>query len=422
MPGKKNKKNKSAEAEIGTKAETIKEIYAHGEEIRLPSKTLNWVAVLLVATFCGLVAGFFGGWWEVRMSPSWMNLDEEVPVNQIANILDIASQQNKNLKESFDQITLQNLSNQTVSIYQAKSSSTNIFNNLYADDNFTGNGLVITSDGWLVTSATVMPDLNEDYLIITSDRQGYEPEDFIADDYTGLLFIKISATGLSPITISSTDQVDLTQDLIALRNTLRYQQPQIQSVRLANKNYKPINKLTDYLHSTQSNNTYLLLDRFLPVYYSGSLLATSNGEMVGLIYGSSTAGETLAIPGFYLQVAIINFLNNQAEVKHNSLGIHYFDLAEVVGLSADMNQGYSRGSLIWGNKDLNLPAVQADSVAAKADLVAGDIILAVNNQELNAQVSLNQLLQEYPLGATITLHILNIEGEEVEVIITLDTN
>jgi S1-C subfamily serine protease len=422
MSGKKNKKQSSVEDEVGVKAETIKEIYAQGEEIKLPGKTLPWLAVLIVTIFCGLVAGFFGGWWEVKMSPSWMNLDEEVPANQIASILDIASQNTKNLEGTFDQTTLQNFSNQTVSIYSGKGGAINVFNNLYSDDNFLGSGLVVTSDGWLVTTTTVLSDFNEDYLIITSDRQGYQPEKFVLDDYTGLVFVKIAASNLSPITISSTDSVSLTQNLVVLRNTLRYQQPQLQSVKLAAKNYQPIDKLSDYLHSTDSNDSYLLLDRSLSESYQGSLLAANSGEVVGLIYRVATDGETIAVPGFYLQVAVINFLNNQTEVKHNSLGVSYFDLAEVVGLATDLNQGYSRGGLLWDNVASGQAAVAAESAAAQADLVAGDIILTVNGQELNAQTGLNKLLQEYPLGATVTLHILSAAGEEKDVIVTLDTN
>lgn len=417
MTTKKNKKNKKV---VNEKAETIKEIYAQGEEIRLPSKALNWTAVMIVSICTGLIAGFFGGWWQMRMQPSWMIDKQQQTNNQISSILDLASQQSKTLKKSFDQITLQNLTNQTVLIYNVKEkSSKNDFNNLYSDDNLLGSGLIITSDGWLITNRAVIDDLNDSYLIITSDRQGFEPTDYIVDTFTDLVFFKIDQTDLNPITISSTSSIGFSDNLIVLRNTLKYQQPQINYVQLMSKDYKPIEKLTDYLHSTEKNDSYLQLNKRLASEFNGSLLATSNGEVVGLVY--EKAELSLAIPGFYLQVAVINFLNDQTKVSHNSLGIHYLDLAEIVGLPTELHQGYSRGALIYGSASPDKPAVIADSVASQAKLVSGDIILAINEQELNAATNLNKLLQEYPLRSTITLGIQSADGETKEIIVTLDT-
>ncbi|MFW0862284.1 MAG: S1C family serine protease [Candidatus Komeilibacteria bacterium] len=419
MTLKRKPKKKAAQktAEENSRAETIKEIYLQDDEIRLPQQALNWTAVVIVSLLFGLVAGFFGSWWQIRMRPGWLYTDTKTGP-EISEILDLAAKQNDNIKNSFDNITTQNLSNQVVLIYANNySAKADEWDLLYTDDNLKGNGLIITSDGWIVTSKAVIDDVNDDFLIITNDRQGYEPIDFVVDSYNDLVFVKIDKGDLSPITIKSADNTKFSDDLLVLRNTLKFNQPLQLHTKLIAKDYAVVEDGTDFLHSTDYNDTYLVIKDVLLDSFVGAPLANSNGDVIGMVIG-----EDKAINGFNLQVTVRNFLSSEAMVNHNSLGIHYIDLAEVVGLTADLHQGYNKGALVYGNEDLDKAAVMEDSTAAGAKLVSGDIILKVNDQAIESGTSLNKVLQEYPLGSTVTLSVLRAGGETEDIILTLDIN
>jgi S1-C subfamily serine protease len=419
-PIKKVRPNKAIKVENG-RAETIKEIYLQDTEIKLPQHALNWTAVVIISLLFGLVAGFFGSWWQIIMKPAWLYPDQN-DTQQISEILETAARQNDVIKDSFDGITTQNLSNQSVLIYLNNfSEDSDEWDGLYTEENFQGSGLIVTSDGWLVTTSSVINDVNDDFLIITSDRRGFEPIEFVIDEYNDLVFVKIEVSGLSPITIRSTDNIKASDDLLVLRNTLKYQQPILYHTKLMARNYTLINDSTDFLHSTNKNDIHILLKDNLGSEFVGASLANSNGEVIGLITADGDE-NTMTVTGFNLQVAVRNFLSSEAIVQHNTLDIHYLDLSEVVGLSAELHRGYNKGALIYGNDDLDKDAVEEDGVAAIAKLVSGDIILAINDQSIESGSGLNRLLQEYPLGSTVTLTVFGLDNEIKEVIITLDIN
>ncbi|MFW0837731.1 MAG: PDZ domain-containing protein [Candidatus Komeilibacteria bacterium] len=416
MPTK--KKTTTTKAEIkkadNKKAETIKEIYASGEEIVLPTKTLNWLAVVIVALVAGAAAGWFGGWWQAQINGLVIN--NEVKDNNVSSIIDLANNQNDKLKKSFDQVTLDNLATQTVGIYLAPAGGSPL-QEIYKESNLVGQALVITSDGWLLTNDSVLTNDPDKYLIITSSRAGYGIDQVVRDAFSHLVFIKIDADKLNPIAISRADNIEYNDDLISMRQNVRYNQPDINYIRLTNKHFVAWQEAADFLHTTDINDVYLKLNQVLAANNDGSMLATQAGEVIGMLYQGDDAGIIRAVPGFYLQLAVSNFLSDQTRVNHNSLGVSYIDLAETVGLPQSMHQGYNRGSLLFGTD--GQPAVEKDSVADKAKLVAGDIIIAVNDQELNAATGLTRLLQEYPLGATVTLTVVHEDNSTEDIIVTL---
>ncbi len=416
MSLKKKPKPKAAKAD-NSRAETIKEIYLQEDEIRLPQQALNWTAVVIISLLFGLVAGFFGSWWQIKMQPNWLYTDVSTGPG-ISEILDLAAQQNDNIKNSFDNITTQNLSNQTVLIYTNNySASSDEWDALYTDDNLQGNGLIVTSDGWIVTTDSVITDVNEDYLIITNDRQGFEVVEFVVDSYNGLVFLKIDKSDLNPITIRTADSVKFGDNLLVLRNTLKFNKPFQLHTKLIAKDFTLIEDSSNFLHSTDKNDLNLVIKDSVGREFVGSPLANSNGDVIGILIG-----DNMALSGLNLQITVRNFLSSEAMVNHNSLGVNYIDLAEVVGLPASLHQGYNKGALIYGNEELGIDAIVEDGAAARAKIVSGDIILKVNDQLIESGSSLNRLLQEYPLGSTVTLSVLRASGDIEDIIITLDIN
>ncbi|OIO45826.1 MAG: hypothetical protein AUJ28_03610 [Parcubacteria group bacterium CG1_02_37_51] len=402
------------------KAETIREIYAQSEDIKLPTKHLNWTAVFVLATLCGLLAGFFGGYWQAKSEPAWLTNVNDQETEDIGTILDLATSTDR-LSRDFNILTIESLSGQTVAIYQLKAFDKNEdFDNFYSDDNLVGQGLIITTDGWIVTHGGVINDFNEEYLVITSDRQGYNIEEFIYDKFADLVFIKIDQDNLKPITMGSLSSIANNEDLVVIKNNLRYRQPSVSYVRLSNRDYLPVTETSDYLRSTENLRSFILLGDQFPLVYAGAMLANGDSEIIGLLYSNGESTIQYAIPIFYIKIAVTNFLADLEKIPRNSLGLSYLDLAEVVGLSSDLHRGYSKGLLVYGNEQLEIEAVIPKSAAAQAKLEQGDIILAINDQEITAKDNFTKILQGLALGTTITLDTIKTDGTEEKIILTLD--
>jgi len=76
--------------------------------------------------------------------------------------------------------------------------------------------------------------------------------------------------------------------------------------------------------------------------------------------------------------------------------------------------------LVYGNEQLEIEAVIPKSAAAQAKLEQGDIILAINDQEITAKDNFTKILQGLALGTTITLDTIKTDGTEEKIILTLD--
>ncbi|MCR4280483.1 MAG: PDZ domain-containing protein [Candidatus Komeilibacteria bacterium] len=413
----KDKKNSST---TNQRAETIQDIYGQGEVMRVPTRALNWVAVIIIALVLGVVGGYLGGWLQTIWQPTWL-LSNAPVVNEPTdgvNIIDLGKEQNK-LRESFDQLTLNNLSAQTVAIYRSRPrNSEQPLQGVLTDKDLAGQGIIITSDGWIISHDGVIKDVEADYLVITTDRQGLAVEQIIADDFTGLVFIKVAGQNLRPAVLKPASTVSAQQGLMIVRQTLQPHEPALHFTRLSQWDYKPLREADDYFHSTEKLDSWLRLSSVVEATFNGSPIATAEGDIVGLL--RAEAGESLGIPGFYLQLAVSNFLSNRQEPVYNRFGISYLDLAEVVGLPPQLLREQGGGALIYAPGSQK--AVIANSPAAKSNLQKGDIILAVDDQMLNASVSLMRVLQEYPLGSTVKMKVLKTgQTEPEEIIVILST-
>ena len=274
-------------------------------------------------------------------------------------------------------------------------------NDYYELDNEAGQGLVLTSDGWIISSfsppeaaeyqkaadknkTSAKANLLSAYVIIDKDGNVYPVDDIVFDSKSDFSFWHIKAIDLPVKRFVTPNEIGNGEVALALNwNSWSW---------LTSIVGRTMKTSPDAVRSSDNYDGQLVLDGSVPADFFGAFLFNLNGDILGLI---DSQGAVYPVNNF---IGCINCLLKDRSVEYPFLGVNYIDLS---GLTAP-GLASGKGALIA--KDKSGVAVAKDSPAA-ADLQAGDIILSANNIELNADHGLNQVVSSLAPGDKIVLSV-----------------
>jgi len=393
---------------------TIEEIYKQDFQAPLKiSKSSGSLKTAILVIFFSVIGGFLGGVASNGYVSQDLTAITQINTNNTPEVIDLEFLLSKEDQE-YSKV-LSQLRSQVVGFYK-KRTSEEILGSLYLEKDFLGSGVIVTSDGWLLTHKQVVG--NEDYVIITADKKALEPLKEVVDPLTNLVLVQVSASDLAPVKFADLNYLQVTNPILAVRYSAQNHGSDIIKTSVQRFSYHDQVKANDFLLSTEKIDHYLKITNDFDLVYNGGILFNGNNEVVGLMFESGRAEIRLAIPGYYLKSAVSNFLSSSAEVIRSQLGVNYLDLSESLGLAENITEGRVKGAVLLGNLDLNILAVAEGSPAAEAGLKAGDIIIKVNNEEVDEKNSLTKLIQDYTPGQELTLTFIR-AGEEQEVKVVL---
>jgi len=115
----------------------------------------------------------------------------------------------------------------------------------------------------------------------------------------------------------------------------------------------------------------------------------------------------------------LDSIKKYGEIIRPVLGVRYvmLTLAQAVAI----NQSLEYGALIVGDKVGLTDPVLKKSNAFKAGLKEGDVILAVNDQKLDLEHSLNEVVRNFEPGAKISLVVWH-KGKQMTYEIILNSS
>ena len=405
MP-KEDKKNKNADA--------LKEIYQ--QDIQAPVQIerhtdLKFILLYLIISLLGVFVGALVK--ESLIGDQTPGPAANLNQSNNAQVLDLEFLLSKE-DQQYNAVLTQ-LKSQVVGFYKKKTGS-DILDAIYLEKDFLGSGIIVTSDGWLLTHKQVVA--GEDYVIVTADKKVLEPLKEVIDDFNNIVLVQVGAQGLSPVKFADLDYLQVANPLLAVRYSAQNHGSDIVKTSIQRFAYHDQVKPEDFLLATEKIDHYLKIADDFDLVYNGAALFNENSEVAGLMFESGRDQIRLAVPGYYLKSTVSDFLFSSAEVVRSSLGVHYIDLSESLGLAEDVTEGRTKGAVILGDLNAKVPAVATGSAAAEAGLKAGDIVLKVNNEEVNEKDSLTKLVQDYTPGQEITLTVLR-AGQEIEVKVIL---
>ncbi len=267
-----------------------------------------------------------------------------------------------------------------------------------------GSGVIISSDGTVVTNHHVVEDANSVKVILSTGEE-YPAELVATDAQTDIAVLKIEATDLPCAVIGDSDELVVGQEVIAVGNPLGELGGTVTNGIISA--VKRTIFLEDYTMSLIQTNTAINPGN------SGGGLFDASGKLIGIVNAkySDTGVEGLgfAIP---INTAMhsaqdlidVGYVTGRISVGLNLLGIYDQQTAFQYRVS-------KFGVYVYSTVD--------GSSAEKAGFKTGDLILSIDGVEINSTEEIKDLFNGREVGESVTVRIeRNDEEMELDLVLT----
>ena len=279
-----------------------------------------------------------------------------------------------------------------------------------------GSGFFVASDGLIVTNDHVVSDPHAQYTVYTNDGQEHTAKVIAQDATDDIAFLKISGTGYPYLTFDDSSKLQLGQSVIAIGNALGEFRNTV-SVGVVSGLSRSIVAGDTATGGTESLPQVIQTDAAINPGNSGGPLLDLLGKVIGVnvAVAQGSQGIGFALPGNMVAEAVASVEAN-GTITFPYMGVRYVPVTPT--LAKDKKLSVTYGALVIAGSGANQPAVIPGSPAAKAGLVAGDIILDFNGTKLTNDVNLTDLTRAQHVGDTVTLTVLhNGKQETVHVVL-----
>jgi len=363
----------------------------------IAKKKHRWYYVVILVFTC--IIGILG--YEL-----W-NLYTHIPVGDASSSTVQAQrtvQTVEELSETSRTITdvLENVTSTVVGISKLKDKGNTIFLPNGSAELGLGTGVIVSSDGYILSNAHVTGDKFTSCYVTLEDGSTYTAKVVWTDTSLDLALCKIKATNLPfcPLGDSSTSKVG--QTVFAIGNPIGFEfQRTVTS---------GIISAVDRSMKFEENGSISYMDDLLQTDAtinpgnSGGPLINLDGEMIGITTVKITSAEGMgfAVPIHSVKPVITKFIQD-GKFEEASLGVFAYDKNVIPYL--DTSAKFETG--------IYIADVTKKSAAEKAGLKAGDIILNIDGKSLQKMSDLRLYIYEKAPGDKVSLTILRNKKEQV---------
>ena len=269
-----------------------------------------------------------------------------------------------------------------------------------------GSGVVISSDGYILTCAHVVSGASN--ITVTIGDTDYPATVVGEDDTSDVAVLKIDATDLTPATVGNSDNLAVGESVLAVGNPLGELGGTVTSGIVSALNRSVT------IQGTSSTNTMSLIqmDASVSPGNSGGGLFNMNGELIGLVNAKSSSSDAEGL-GFAIPI------NDAIKVAQELLENGYVTGRPYLGITylavTDAQTASQLGVNAYG---VYVVEVVKGGPAEKAGLQAGDRIVSVDGTEIASKDDLGTLMQKHAAGDTLSITIAR-EGQMQTVNVTL---
>jgi serine protease Do len=354
--------------------------------------------IVLLAIGAGLISGLVGGFLFIRFAPSLIPTSKQsVLLQQSSAAIDVA----KKVSPSVVSITSQS----TGFSFFGRSQTTQ----------GAGTGLIVGSDGLILTNSHVVPDGSTNLSVFTSDGKEYKNAQVIARDaQNDLAFLRINASGLKAAELGDSAQVVVGTQVIAIGNALGQYQNTVTEGIISGIG-RPVAAGDQQGQDVEQLQNLFQTDAAINPGNSGGPLVDLSGKVIGI--NTAVAGNAQNI-GFAIPInqakAELASVKASGKISKPYLGVRYIPVTKE--FASSNNLSVTKGAYISGD-DQNA-AVVSGSPAATAGLKQGDILIKIDNKNIDENNSLSTIIGQYKVGDTVKLTFIR-DGKEQTVSVKL---
>lgn len=278
-----------------------------------------------------------------------------------------------------------------------------------------GSCVVLSADGHIVTNYHVIEGASQVKVILNGTT--YDAEVVGSDPSSDIAVLKVDPgdAELTPIEFGDSSAVRVGQWVMTLGT------PYGESESVSSGIVSGVSRTASLsLDSTEAYYVGMIQsDAMINSGSSGGAMVNADGQLIGITTLSSSesgdwAGMSFAIPSNYVK-NVVDQIVEKGTVSHPLLGVSVADL-----MSAYHQYYYDGGS----NSSIlgaYVAKVTEGSGAAEAGIQAGDVITAIDGEEVYYADELIIQVRSHQIGDTVTLTV-NRDGEELQIDVTLGSD
>lgn len=280
---------------------------------------------------------------------------------------------------------------------------------LSEDDVVQGEGLVMSADGWILTTRDQLAkfahgkDVYSGFAVM-KDGERFVVEKVVLDTQTRAVAVRVSAAqGWVPSELAREDEVPAGGMVLGLESAQKVYTLSVSGRTLRDDDgIVPIEDVSSRWDIAGGDT-----------YNSGLPLFTAQARLFGFVTSEGDAFSAQALRPFIKQVL------RGSSIAHAALGVRVTDLSHTSSLDPEITRGYRDGVLVIAPAG-ERTGVVTGGPADGAGITDGDIILALDDVQITRTTTCADILASYAPGQQVSLRV-DRSGEVKEIKVTLGT-
>lgn len=280
-----------------------------------------------------------------------------------------------------------------------------------SDGEGVGSGVVLDTDGNILTNYHVIEGAQS--ISVSTGDASYDATVVGSDESSDLAVIKIDAgdAALTPIEVGDSSTLQVGDWVMSLGSPFGLEQSV--STGIVSSLYR-----STMLQNTSGNTIYTNLiqtDATINPGNSGGALVDDEGKLVGInslieSYSGSSSGVGFAIPGNYAVEVAQKLIAGQT-VTHAYIG----------GSFQTVTANNARSNSLSVNQGAYVAELADDGPAAQAGIQKGDVITALDDEEITSSDALVLAVRSHSVGDTVTVTLMR-GSKQMQVQVTLGSD
>ena len=263
----------------------------------------------------------------------------------------------------------------------------------YYQQKGSGSGVIMTSNGYIVTNNHVVGFADEIEVTLYDNRK-FTAIKIGTDPSSDIAVIKIEAENLPTLELADSDKAKVGEWVLAVGNPYDYLTSTVTAGIISAKG-----RDIDIIKDQKAIEQFIQTDAAINPGNSGGALVNTEGRLLGINTAIATptgsfAGYSFAIPS-NLVTRIVNDIIENGDIERANLGVYGIDVDSEIKVEENLKV----------NAGFFISKVNDGSSAQFSGILPGDVIVGVNGNEITGFEDLKEALKFTKVGDAVKVKI-----------------